>query len=250
MWNPDQYNKYFKERNRPAIELIERIPQNTYNSIIDLGCGDGVITKALHDKYHSKSVIGLDSSKYMLEKARKVDTGITWQLANIKDFEGNYDLIFSNAALQWVDNHAELFKKLMLSTNNTIAIQMPNNFNALSHILLRETILENSLFKEKLASTIREAPVLSKNDYYELLCKHVSYIDIWETEYLQQLNGDTPILEWVRGTALTPIRAKLTEDEYKEFEFIYNEKLSIAYKPQINGITLFPFSRIFIIATK
>ena len=250
MWDPKQYNKYFKQRNRPAIELIEKIPQNTYNSVIDLGCGDGAITKTLQDKYNPTNIIGLDSSASMLKKAKEMNSNITWQLESINDFKNNFDLIFSNAALQWVDNHEALFEKLILATNISLAIQMPNNFNAPSHVLLRETITENPEFKEKLTTTIRNAPVLDKNSYYGLLCKKMSYIDIWETEYLQQLSGANPVLEWVRGTALTPIRAKLSQEEYTEFEHIYNKKLLKAYKPAINGITLFPFSRIFIIASK
>jgi trans-aconitate 2-methyltransferase len=250
MWNPEQYNKYSEQRNRPAIELIERIPPKSYKSIIDLGCGDGVITKMLLDRYNPEHIVGVDNSSSMLEKAQLTPTDINWQLSDITDFTGNYDLIFSNAALQWLNNHNVLFKQLVQQTNNTLAIQMPNNFDAPSHVLLRETILENPRFKDKLASTIRTAPVMSKQDYYQLLCDNMSYLDIWETQYLQLLTGNSPILEWVRGTALVPIREKLTADEYTEFEMKYNEKLKQTYKPASNGVTLFPFSRIFIVASR
>lgn len=250
MWNPKQYNKYFKQRNRPAIDLIERIPQNSYNSLIDLGCGDGVITKLLMDKFKPTCITGLDSSQSMLEKAKTLDSSINWQLGSIEKFDGNYDLIFSNAALHWIDNHNILFNQLMSQANSTIAIQMPNNFNEPSHVLLRETIFENSHFKQKLTSTIREAPVLNKSNYYKLLSNYANYIDIWETEYLQQLDGKNAVLEWVKGTALVPIQERLNQDEYAEFEHIYGEKLNNVYKPVSTNVTLFPFKRIFIIAAK
>jgi trans-aconitate 2-methyltransferase len=250
MWDPKQYNKYFKERNRPAIDLINQIPENKYQSIIDLGCGDGVITNYLHNKYNPKHIVGLDSSSSMLEQAKQISYKIDWQLSNIGNFTGNYDLIFSNSALQWLDNHEKLFNHIISSTNSTIAIQMPNNFNSPSHTLLVDTILEYPKFKNKLITTIRQEPVHNKNFYYDILYKDLATIDIWETQYLHQLEGDNPILEWVRGTALVPIKSKLNPDEYQEFEDIYNQKLLSVYKPQTNGITLFPFNRIFILGTK
>ena len=256
MWNPDQYNKYFKERNRPGLELISRIPESKFDSVIDLGCGDGVITKVLFDKYQPSQMSGLDSSESMLIKAKQTSSQINWQHGNIRDLAGNYDLIFSNAALQWVDNHPQLFAKLIQHTDNTLAIQVPNNFNAPSHVLLRETILENPDFKVKLVDTVREnsilreAPVLSKDAYYKILCEQMSSIDIWETEYLQLLTGDNAVLEWVRGTALVPVRERLSVDEYNEFEHKYNEKLNQVYKKLDNGVMLFPFNRIFMISTK
>lgn len=250
MWNPEQYNKYFKERHCPALELINRIPDNKFDSIIDLGCGDGVITQILRDKYQPSHILGLDSSESMLDKARHNDQSIDWQIGNISEFTGQYDLIFSNAALQWVDNHQQLFNKLVLQARNMLAIQVPNNFDYPSHVLLRETICENAKFKDKLFATIRKAPVLTPDTYFKLLYKQVSGIDIWQTEYLQQLTGDNAVLEWTRGTALVPIIQRLSQDEYIEFEYSYGEKLAKVYKPLENGVTLFPFKRIFIVATK
>lgn len=250
MWNPKQYNKYNKERHRPALELIDRIPQGTYQSILDLGCGDGAITKILMDKYSPQKIIGLDSSHSMLETAKQNNKNIIWQNEDINNFTGNYDLIFSNAALQWVGNHNKLFEKLVSCANNVIAVQMPHNFSEPSHVLLRETILENNMFKEKLLSSIRENPVFSKDTYYKLLCTQMSYIDIWETEYLQPMVGENPILDWVRGTALVPIKEKLSINEYREFEYKYGEKLKKAYPVIANNIILFPFKRLFIVAIK
>lgn len=250
MWNPNQYNKFSNERNRPAYELISRIPNNDFNSIIDLGCGTGSITKILQDQYHPDIITGLDSSDSMIEKAKTDYPNINWQLGDIAQFTGEYDLIFSNAALQWLDNHDILLNKIISRTRKVLAIQMPNNFNYPSHVLLRETIYENEKFYKKLASIIRESPVHSKEAYFKILYKQVSYLDIWETTYLQQLSGNNAVLEWVRGTALVPIKDKLDSSEYEEFELCYNEKLLKAYPPLDNGTTLFPFSRLFIVAIK
>ena len=248
MWNPEQYSKFEQERIRPALELISRIPDLNFKSAIDLGCGNGEITQILQRKFNLESTTGLDSSEEMLNEARKI-FGIEWTKGNINSVKNNYDLIFSNAALQWLDNHELLFGDILAKANQAIAIQLPNNFNYPSHVLLRETIFENALFKSKLKHTVRESPVLKAETYFQILNQKVGSIDIWETKYLQQLSGENAVLEWVKGTALVPIKAALTTDEFESFINIYNEKLLKEYTAY-GDITLFPFSRIFIIAIK
>ncbi|MCE3268784.1 MAG: trans-aconitate methyltransferase [Burkholderiales bacterium] len=220
MWNPEQYAKFSNERLRPAIELISRIPNINFKSIIDLGCGNGEITNKLYKQFQPKSMVGLDSSNSMLEKTISLNSEINWHLNNINEFTGSFDLILSNAALQWLDEHELLFNKIISHANKAIAIQMPNNFHCPSHVLLRETISENPNYNKKLAHTVRKNPVLSKEKYYELFYSKVSYIDIWETIYLQPINGENAILEWVKGTALVPIKDALSLDDFNEFTMI------------------------------
>lgn len=248
MWNPMQYDKFSDELIRPAIELIARIPNLQFNSIIDLGCGDGKVTNILKTKYNPKKIIGIDKSKEMLNNAYQYKD-ISWQNNDINNIQDSFDLIFSNASLQWVDNHQLLLNKLILHTNKVLAMQVPNNYNYPSHILINETINEHPIFKEKLFNKIRQNPVLAIEEYYNLLFPITSRVDIWETQYLQQLYGDNPVLEWVKGTALTPVKANLNNQEYENFLLNYNKKLLTAY-PKMNNITLFPFSRIFIVTYK
>jgi len=249
MWSPEQYEKFKLERNRPALDLIGNIPDLSYHSMIDLGCGNGEITQMVKERFNIANAIGMDSSESMLEKA-KMNKGITWEFGSISDsLHGQYDLVFSNAALQWVGKHDILFKQLAQCTNKVLAVQMPKNFAEPSHVLLRETILENPHFSSKLKHTIRQDPVLDGAYYYDILKHDFSNINIWEATYLQMLSGENAVLEWGKGTALVPIRENLNEDEFTHFCEIYNKKLLQAYPPQDN-VTLFPFQRIFIIANK
>lgn len=250
MWNPEQYLQFSNERFRPALDLMARIPEETFGSIIDLGCGSGELTQLLREKYHPKKIVGLDNDPNMLAKAAAQDSIVDWQQVSIDQFTGQYDLVFSNAALQWLDHHEQLFHKIIEQAKKVIAIQVPNNFSYPSHVLLRETIHEHAHFYQKLAPTLREAPVLSATMYFNFLHPHTTSLDIWETSYLQPLSGENAVLEWVKGTALVPVRAGLTAEEYQEFLSLYNEKLLKAYPPQADGITLFPFSRLFIVAKK
>lgn len=252
MWNPTQYNKYHDYRTRPACDLINAIPDLAYRSAIDLGCGTGHITQMLADKFKPASLTGIDSSQAMLSKAQVSFPQLNWVLGDIGDTQklGQHDLVFSNAALQWLPGHAQLFLQLLQQTNKVLAIQMPNNFQAASHVLLRETINENALYREKLRAIVRADPVMNLAQYYALLSPATRHLELWETSYLQQLEGDNPVLEWVKGTALLPVQANLTAQEFVEFKQCYNAKLLQAYPKDANGVTLFPFSRLFIVAVK
>lgn len=248
MWDPKQYHQFSDARMRPGYDLLAQIPDNHYESIIDLGCGTGELTKQLQEKFQPKQIIGLDSSETMLAKAKSQFDTITWQLNNIENVKENYDLIFSNAALQWIDNHEALMKKLLNITKKTIAIQVPNNFDMPSHVLLRETIEEEPYFYKKLAHTLRYQPVLTPKAYYDIFSEKAKAINIWTTTYWQALTGEHAVLAWVKGTALTPIEAALDADDFQRFVEIYQAKLDKAYPRREDGTTLFDFSRLFIMA--
>jgi trans-aconitate 2-methyltransferase len=252
MWNPVQYNRYHDYRTRPAQDLIQAIPALGFSSAIDLGCGSGHITQMLADKFKPRTLVGLDSSESMLTKAQIDFPQRDWRLGDIGAIGaiGQHDLVFSNAALQWVPGHERLFPQLLGLTNKVLAIQMPNNFQAPSHVLLRETIAENPLYREKLQSIVRSDPVLSLEQYFTLLNPLVKHLDCWESTYLQQLEGANPVLEWVKGTALVPVQENLTAQEFAEFKQVYNAKLLKAYPADGKGITLFPFTRMFMVLVK
>jgi trans-aconitate 2-methyltransferase len=85
--------------------------------------------------------------------------------------------------------------------------------------------------------------------YYDLLAPRASSLDIWETEYLHVLRGPDPVKEWVKGTWLRPLLDALDEAERPAFERRYADMLLVAYPPRADGRTLFPFRRIFLVAT-
>ena len=250
MRSPEQYNKFEDHRTRPALDLLEMIPDLEFGSAINLRCGDGYITQMLKKEFNVSKVVGIDSSATMLEVAKQNYTDINWQQNDISTFTDKYELIFSNAALQWLPSHEILFTHLISQTNKVLAVQMPHNFMAPSHVLLRETIDEHPKFSNKLKGKIRINPVLEMDQCYDILSKHTKNINIWETTYLQTLSGEDTVLEWVKGAALVPVADNLNLEEFTEFKDIYNKKLRIAYPKPTDGITLFPFKRIFIVATK
>lgn len=251
MWNPDQYLKFSSHRDRPFFDLITQIPKTLEpKRIADLGCGTGHLTATLLEKFKTAQVIGVDSSEQMLEQANqhrqarlefiKADLQI-WQP------EDKIDLIVSNAALQWVNDHPALMPRLvgLLEPNGVLAIQMPANFDAPSHTLLHQLILE---YKNHLPETLLE-PRHSHNAawYVQIFSQLGLHVHAWETTYMQVLQGVNPILEWVKGTALRPVLTALEPSLQPEFLEKYQEKLIKAYPEQSFG-TLFPFKRLFVIA--
>src|ERR1700674_271529 len=251
-WNPQQYLSYGNERLRPALDLMARIKLAAPQGIVDIGCGPGNVTAILRERWPDATITGIDNSPEMLNAARKID-GIDWQLADAATWqpERQYDLIFSNAALHWLDQHEQLFPHLAQALNpgGCLAIQMPRNLASASHIIARE-VAQSGPWRETLALLLREAPVHEPADYYRILTPRAEQLDIWETEYLHILGGENPVADWTRGSLLVPLLASLAEPQRSAFEAEYRRRLQAAYRAQADGQTLFPFRRIFIIAVR
>ncbi|MBI1211798.1 MAG: trans-aconitate 2-methyltransferase [Alphaproteobacteria bacterium] len=252
-WDPSIYLSFDAERTRPAVDLTSRIPTASPRVVIDLGCGPGNSTAILARRWPSTRLIGVDNSAEMLAAAAKSSVRAEWQEADLRDWSASEpaSVIFSNAAFQWLDGHAAIFPRLIrsLEPNGVLAIQMPRNFDAPSHVLLRE-IANDPRWSSKVARFNRTDPVASPAAYYAMLCGDAASLDIWQTEYQHVLDGEDAVFKWVSGTALVPYVAALDGGDRKEFLNVYRERLARAYPRQSNGKTLFPFKRIFIVATR
>ncbi len=250
-WDPQQYSRFTGQRLRPALDLIARIPIEHPNTVIDLGCGTGNVTRVLRGRWPHASITGVDGSPQMLSEAKNTAGDIGWQLADVAAWNPpeKFDLVFSNAALHWLDDHPALFARLSgkVAAGGVLAVQMPRNFAAPSHQLMHE--LASSLpWRDTLAGLLRPQPVLTPEAYHGLLAPHARILDIWETEYLQVLEGENPVAEWTKGTWLAPLLDALAPDARAAFESEYRRRVARAYPPQPDGKTLFPFRRLFIVA--
>ncbi|HEX4302607.1 MAG TPA: trans-aconitate 2-methyltransferase [Rhizomicrobium sp.] len=249
-WNPHTYLAFADERTRPAAELLARIPDETPEHVIDLGCGPGNSTALLAARWPHARLEGLDSSPAMLGQAHGSGIAAHWIEADVATWTPKepYDVVFSNATLQWLGDHPALLPRLMraVKRGGTFAFQVPHNMDAPSHALMRETAAQGP-WASKLRD-VREVAVLQPDDYYAILKPHAHSVDIWETEYLQVLTGDDAVYHWVSGTGLRPFVQALSEGEERDaFIAAYKKKLSNAY-PRRDGTTLFPFKRLFAVA--
>ena len=252
-WNPERYLAFGDHRTRPAIDLLARVALEAPARVADLGCGPGNSTALLCARWPEAEVLGIDNSAEMLAKARASGLPARWLEADLAGWtpQERYDLLYSNAVLQWLPDHAKLLPRLLaaLRPGGVLALQMPRNFEAPSHVLLR-AVADEGPWAPRLAAGLLRAPVAEPAWHYDLLAPQAAALDIWESEYLHVLEGDDPVLEWTRATALRPVIAALEPAEQARFEAEYAQRLRAAYPRRADGRTLFPFRRLFIVATR
>jgi trans-aconitate 2-methyltransferase len=262
-WNPAQYLKFGGERLRPGYELLGRVGDDLpAGAAYDLGCGTGDHARAIAARWSARPVVGLDHSKDMLQKARSTAAlpNLAWAEGDIRAWTPRAPaaLIFSNATLHWLPDHAALFTRLMgaLAPDGILAVQMPGNFREPSHTLIRELAL-TSRFAAKLASltepggSLRNDLVEAPEFYYGVLAPLASGgVDLWQTIYLTPLRGERPVLEWIKGSILRPALDRLDAAERRDFEDRLAQRLAAAYPPRDDGVTLFPFRRLFLVARR
>jgi trans-aconitate 2-methyltransferase len=251
MWDPELYGRFSDQRDRPYHELVARIGAAAPASVVDLGCGDGALTATLLSRWPSASVLGVDSSESMLAAAaeRKSDR-LSFVLGRIQDWQPSepVDVLISNAALQWVPRHMTLLPRLVgwLSPGGWLAFQVPGNFESPSHRLLR-SLLDSPRWRDRVGTARMWPGMHDPTEYVRELARLGCRVDAWETTYAQVLGGDDPVLTWMRGTALRPVLARLSDGEAAEFEAEFGALLREAYPAQPYG-TVLPFRRIFAVA--
>ncbi len=262
-WDPQQYLRHSGHRTRPFHDLLARIPALPGHPphIADLGCGPGNVTAVLADRWPDAHITGLDSSTEMLATAQRLagpthgggTLGFRPADAATWTPDRAYDLIVSNAALQWVPNHPDMIPAWVhsLTPGGTLAIQVPGNFTSPSHALLDE-LCDAPEWRRRLGGHGRRyTHILDTTGYLELLSGLDCTVDAWETTYVQLLAGEDPVLSWTKGTALRPVLTALADDPEASAEFVtqYRDLLRKAYPPGPHG-TVFPFRRIFATATR
>lgn len=253
-WDPAHYLAYADLRLRPAMDLLARVPLQDAARVTDLGCGPGNVTPYLRQRFAGAAIQGVDTSPAMLKAAATAHGDLaTWVQADAAHWQPDepQDLIFANASLHWLDGHQALFTRLLghLRPGGVLAVQMPNQFNAPSHVLMRDVAAKGP-WADVLTPLLRPAPVAAPAAYYDWLKPPCAAVDIWQTTVMQTLDGDDPVLDWIASTALKPLLEALPPDQREAFRTALAVKLRQAYPPQGTGTTLFAFKRLFIVAVK
>lgn len=253
-WNASQYLKFEDQRTRPARDLLAEVPLPDAAFVVDLGCGPGNSTEILAQRFPDAEVLGLDTSPAMLEAARARLPGVTFDLADASTFTlpKPADLIYANAVLQWVPDHATLLPRLMslLAPGGVLAVQMPDNLEEPSHVAMRETAMSGPWADTLHAATRARTVLPEPGAYYDMLKPHAGAVDLWHTIYNHPLDGIPAIVEWVKGTGLRPFIDPLEGDERTQFLEEYADRLTESYLPRVDGKVLLAFPRFFIVAVK
>ena len=259
-WDPAQYLRFGSERLRPALDLLARVSLDTPAEVIDLGCGAGNVTQVLRARWPRSSIVGVDSSPEMLQQARIAEPSARWIEADIGAWRpaGPVDLIFSNAALHWLPDHAGLLSHLFgyLKPGGVLAVQMPNQTGAPSHRGIGDGI-DAALLPEDQKARLRAlqvAALAAPTQYYDWASIHADLIDQWETLYTHVLGpappGASAVAEWTRSTSLKPVLEALDPVARERFWRDYCERMDGAYPVRADGNTLFAFRRFFMVARR
>lgn len=259
-WDPTKYTEFANYRGRPYQDLLGQLGEINPTHVIDLGCGPGNMTKLLAEKWPEAQIHGLDSSPEMISRAQQTVNLPNLSFAQVDAREwhpdAQTDLLFSNAMLQWIPEHRELLKVWLdeLRPGASVALQMPGNFGSPSHTVMRQ-VADSDKWSGRLAGVLRHDDAVGEpEDYQRLLIDAGFQANVWESTYHQVMAGEQPILDWVRGTALLPIKAVLSAEDYLEFETDYSVAVSTHYPslqtPDGGKLTNFPFRRIFITGRK
>lgn len=250
-WSVDQYEKFKRERAQPFHDLMSFVTPAVFDRVIDLGCGSGELTKILHEKLNSRSTIGIDSSANMLVKAKDFSgNGLEFEQGTVEQMQnrGKFDLIFSNAALQWCDNHQLLFKNFRESLNfeGQVAHQMPMNHDYPTHVLANE-IAQEAPFRDllQMKEGAREVSLLKPEEYAALLFR----LGFREQQVMLKVYGHVlesreGVIEWVKGTLLTYYQSRLTPEDFERFLARFRERLFQALPDE--KPFFYPFKRILI----
>jgi trans-aconitate 2-methyltransferase len=252
-WDPQQYLKFAGERLRPAYDLLARVTLEAPQRIVDLGCGTGAVTALLRARWPDAQIVGVDNSQSMLERARAALPDVTWEFNNLGQWTPAkpVDLVVSNAALHWLDNHPTLFPRLLsqIRPGGVLAVQMPAQHHAPSHQIGYD-LAESARWRDRLQGLVRRRQILEPFEYYSLLRPQVSLLDLWFTEYVQALKGDNPVAEFTKGSFVGAWLSALSEEEARDFEADYRRQIAAAYPVCGDGVTLFAFRRFFLIAQR
>jgi trans-aconitate 2-methyltransferase len=250
-WNPEVYNQFKEERYAPFYDLCAMVQPKPGLMVIDLGCGTGELTGKLAAMLPGCMVTGIDSSAQMLQQAGKyTNEHIVFKQQAIEDAvqDGtHWDIVFSNAALHWVDGHNALFAALvkMLRPGGQLAVQMPSNHTHATHRLI-QTVAATQPFKAALNGWSRETPVLTIDEYAGILYACGGHnITVFEKAYPHVLNDAAALARWTQGTTMVPYMERLPVELKDEFLKEYTSRL----QPLFTGSPVFyPFKRILMYA--
>jgi trans-aconitate 2-methyltransferase len=244
-WDPQLYLEFDAERTQAAIDLVSRIPLARPGEIADLGCGPGNSTAVLARRWPDARITGVDHSAEMLERAASRPNAVHWVRQDIAcwDPDEQFDLVFSNAALQWVPRHPDLLPRLMrrVRAGGVFAMQIPYHLHSRVHALIEETA-------GRFACRRHVFEIRSPEEYYDILAPHARRVDAWITEYLHVMEDAASIVRWMRGTGLRPYLEGLAGSDQAAFLETLGLAIAREYPRRVDGRVLFPFARLFLIA--
>lgn len=253
-WNSQQYLKFAKERTQPSLDLASRIRHLTPHTVLDIGCGPGNSTAVLEQTFPGARILGVDSSPAMIDSARSAHPALEFEVfdatSSFDALPGPFDLVFSNACIQWVPDNEGVIRRMMgaLAHGGTLAVQVPINANTTPHLCIRR-VVESDRWRAHFPHP-RIFYTLEPEAYFDLLARLTDDFTLWKTTYVHRMASVDTIIEWYRGTGLRPYLDRLEDDEIPAFEADVRDEMARHFFPRENGEIAMEFPRLFFMATR
>lgn len=247
-WNPEKYLLFQQQRTQPAIDLANRVRDCNPQTIVNIGCGPGNSTEVLRKVFPEAEILGIDSSPNMIYRAQAKHSDLSFSLCSAADLDGTYDLLFSNACLQWIPNHRELIPQLMekLTDGGVLAVQMPMNRGEPLYQIIRSVASESKWNFQKLY--FEKNDTLAPEEYFDILSECAGSFEQWESVYYHALPSHEHLIDWVRETRLRPYLAVLDDGQKQQFEGEILTRVKAVYRLTPSGEIILKFRRFFFVA--
>ncbi|CAN5263384.1 trans-aconitate 2-methyltransferase [soil metagenome] len=247
------YLVFADHRGRPFFDLTSRINARDPRRVVDLGCGPGNLTETLAGRWPQAVIDGIDSSAEMVAAAR--ERGVQAVVGDVSAYSPapDTDVVISNATLHWIPDHGDLVVRWaeQLAPGSWLAFQVPGNWDAPSHTSLLEVARRAPFANFLQDMPFQTSPVVqTPSDYAGSLTEAGCTVDAWETTYIHELTGETPVLDWITGSSLTAVKSRLPDDVWQQYRAELTPLLAQAYPRRPDGRTFYPFRRIFVVAQK
>ena len=248
-WNPQQYLKFQKQRTQPSRDLAARVADRNPRTVADIGCGPGNSTAVLREVFPQAEIVGLDNSPDMIEKARREHPDLAFRQGDARQLKGTWDLLFSNACLQWIPNQQELLPALMshLNPGGMLAVQVPNNGEEPFYRLVQQVVSEP---RWGFDDSPEYNQALSPQEYFDILSECASSFDLWEVCYQHPMPDHAALVDWVESTRLRPYLQVLGPQRGQELKEELAQRAKELYPVRKNGQVILGFRRLFFTAEK
>jgi trans-aconitate 2-methyltransferase len=246
-WNPNQYGRFANERSQPFYDLMSLLQPADHPRVVDLGCGTGELTRDLHQHMAGSSTLGVDASDAMLARTGAVaGDGLSFEKGNISDWHapGPVDVLFSNAALQWVPDHEHLLPQLIsqLAPSGQLAVQVPANDDHPAYVLVRQLVAREP-YRTQLQGYVRQSFILTPERYAALLFEQgARQQHVRMQVYPHVLPNAEGVIEWMKGSVLTDYQRHFTAEQFETFVADFRQRVVSLIGPA--EPCFYPFKRI------
>ncbi len=252
-WSPDLYLRFQRERTQPSIDLAKRIDLPVRRAL-DAGCGPGNSTRVLRSIWPEAEIVGVDSSAEMIKAAEASDVKeVRWIQSDLRSYDptDQFDLVFSNAVIQWIPDQPSLLSHLFLLVRpgGALAFQVPLYHEMPVRQAIRDTA-DSGPWSSRLTGLADALTFHEPGFYYDVLSELTDEVSIWETRYIHEMPSAGAIVEMMRSTGMRAYLRALDPSDHRAFLSAVEDRVTNAYPEQANGRVLFTFRRFFAIATK